>query len=199
MGSMGTPNTFTWGVWAPQIHIYGAVYHHNYMTTEQTQLSRLETIDSYVQETINRFKEQAETKKVLIRNLADKIAAIPGIDKKLIARTMVGRFRKLGYQINKRYVYDCLSIEYKDEEISKTAKDNNAIRNENGYDAKLHDYFDPKKFNVNEMDSYTKKSLQLEIDFLFGEKKKLENQIAELETENTKLKNIVAELTKPKE
>jgi hypothetical protein len=105
-----------------------------------------ETIDTYVKDTIAQFQQLENRKADLILYLARKISLLPGVEKQLIARTIIGRFRKFGVQIQKRYVYRVLPPEYKNENLSQAARENNKLMQENGWDAKQGKYFDPKDY-----------------------------------------------------
>ena len=97
---------------------------------QETPRKTQEEIDIYVNETIAQLRQLDVKKKDLIVALAHKISLINGVEKQLIARTIIGRFRKFGYPIQKRYVYEVLPLEYKNENLSRAATENNKLRQE---------------------------------------------------------------------
>lgn len=157
----------------------------NIVTTEQKQteqsLATSQTIDVYIQEAVNKWNDFEGKKAALILDLARKISELPGVEKDKIARTIVGRFRKFGVQIQKRYVYRILPAEYKNDAISEAATENNKLRQENGYDAKLGAYFDPKTYDMNNLLAYSRTSLVRIIEHLDQENRALKKQIEALE------------------
>lgn len=152
-------------------------------TTQQKEpTAAIEKIDEYVQDAITQWRQLNSKKKVLILELAHKISLLPGVERQLIARTIIGRFRKFGEPIQKRYVYDVLPLEYKNENLSRAATENNKLRQENGWDAKQGKYFDPKDYNIDLITSYSKNTLVKIVFYLDHENQELKKQIAALKS-----------------
>jgi hypothetical protein len=153
-------------------------------TQEEQQKEQLagtnEKIDEYVKETVAQFKQLDKKKDDLILALAHKISLLPAVEKHLIARTIVGRLRKFEYPIQKRYVYKILPLEYKNENLSRAATENNNLRQENGWDAKQGKYFDPKDYDINLLVTYSKNTLVRIVEYLHNENRALKKQIEEL-------------------
>jgi hypothetical protein len=150
------------------------------LVTKEQPIATAQTIDTYVQETITAFQQLESRKADLILELARKISLLPGVEKKMIARTIIGRFRKFGVQIQKRYVYRVLPMEYKNENLSLAATENNKLRQENGYDAKQGKYFEPKDYNMDFLATYSKSTLIRIVTYLHEENRALKKQIEEL-------------------
>lgn len=141
-----------------------------------------ETIDAYVKDAITQFQQLENRKADLILELARKISLLPGVEKQLIARTIIGRFRKFGMPIQKRYVYKILPQEYKNEALSQAVTENNKLRQENGWDAKQGKYFDPKDYNIDLITTYSKNTLVKIVFYLDRENAELKKQIAALKS-----------------
>jgi hypothetical protein len=154
------------------------------IATQQKEqpLATNQTIDVYVQQAVKEWNELEVKKADLILELARKISLLPGVEKQLIARTIIGRFRKFNVKIQKRYVYRILPQEYKNEAISAAATENNKLRQENGYDAKQGKYFDAKDYNMDVITSYSKNTLVRIVAYLDQENKALKKQIEALKS-----------------
>jgi hypothetical protein len=159
------------------------------VTSQQKEqpTATIQTIDIYVQDTITQFRQLDTKKEDLILDLARKISLLPGVEKQLIARTIIGRFRRFGYAIQKRYVYKVLPMEFKNEAMSLAATENNKQRQENGWDAKQGKYFDPKDYNIDLITTYSKNTLVRIVAYL-------DHENVDLKKENVDLKNQIEAL-----
>ena len=140
----------------------------------------------YIKEKVEEYKTIDNQRGKMIKELADKIEALPGIRKSEIARIISNGFRRLDVaSVNTSYVYQVLGDDYKDPTLSNLSKESKRRLKVLGVDSRtgdtimeFDDIIDAK------LDLYSPSTLRRIVELY---KKEMER----LETENIRLREQI--------
>jgi hypothetical protein len=132
---------------------------------EQVNLDRLSPesrnqFDEFIEVAKQKLETVEDTRKQVIRDLAEKISGLPGIEKTRVASFITFGFREHNVPIGKSYIYRVLGQEYKNPAISEATRRTQREMYRIGWDPQTKTYVNADNYDANHVKAYGRAALE---------------------------------------
>ena len=117
-------------------------------------------LDEFIKDAKQKLQTVEDTRKQVIKDLAEKISGLPGIEKTRVASFITFGFREHNVPIGKSYIYRVLGQEYKNPAISEATRRTQREMYRSGWDPKVKMSVNADNYDVNKVRGYGRAALE---------------------------------------